>query len=301
VVLQALDGVTLVAGNPLLFLLEGSPQNDYGLYTVTRIGVASVSPWVLTRDGNYTTSVTGAANNGAGLIRLAVTSTLSMVSGQNVTVSGVITGTTEANGTWAITIIDSTHVDLISSAFVHAWVSGGIVAYTVGSGTSPVAGQEVYVSNEGTVNFNTVWQLATSNPITNGSTAQLWARVWPEVNWVQLQSLTLVGGRYPANLYDKNMQVLAGARANVYAVDNAPSPFVPVLYQFYLGTRAYDAYISGQWYPIYQIANDSIKFVTYTAGPVVSNVTFDGTTCTLTVTTVTLSASLPQGSSILFS
>lgn len=39
-------------------------------------------------------------------------------------VSGVV-GTTEANGTWVVTVIDATHVDLVASAFVNAYVSGG--------------------------------------------------------------------------------------------------------------------------------------------------------------------------------
>lgn len=75
----------------------------------------------------YVVSVTGAADNGSGLIRL----TLSFVpggwtTGQYKTVDAVA-GTTEANGAWAITVIDSTTVDLQGSAFVHAYTSGGLI------------------------------------------------------------------------------------------------------------------------------------------------------------------------------
>ena len=91
-------------------------------------------------------SVTGAANNGGGLIRLTLSSTdpswtyglpdtshiagdpgntnLSDGSQNHLVVQGVV-GTTEANGTWAYTYIDSTHIDLVGSAFVHSYVSGG--------------------------------------------------------------------------------------------------------------------------------------------------------------------------------
>lgn len=69
-------------------------------------------------------AVTGAANNGGGLVRLAIAATAGLYTGNSMTVSG-IAGTTEANGTWSITVIDGTHVDLQGSAFVHAYVSGG--------------------------------------------------------------------------------------------------------------------------------------------------------------------------------
>lgn len=74
--------------------------------------------------------VTGAANNGSGLIRLtlnAISNSFFSIAGQNfIEVQGVV-GTTEANGSWKVNIIDSTHIDLIGSSFVHAYVSGGAI------------------------------------------------------------------------------------------------------------------------------------------------------------------------------
>lgn len=69
-------------------------------------------------------AVTGAANNGAGLIRLAINSTTGINTGNTMTVSAV-TGTVEANGTWTVTVIDGTHVDLQGSVFQNAYVGGG--------------------------------------------------------------------------------------------------------------------------------------------------------------------------------
>lgn len=79
-------------------------------------------------------SVTGAANNGSGLIRLTVTSTSNFSTGDIRVVQSVL-GTTEANGTWTITVIDSTHIDLQNSTFTNAYISGGGVV--LGSGPLP--------------------------------------------------------------------------------------------------------------------------------------------------------------------
>ena len=71
-------------------------------------------------------TITGAANNGSGLIRLTVGSTSGWATGNYKTISAV-TGTTEANGTWEITVVDATHIDLNGSTFSNAYVSGGVV------------------------------------------------------------------------------------------------------------------------------------------------------------------------------
>lgn len=72
-------------------------------------------------------SVSGAADNGSGLIRLTVTSTANMTTGESRTVAGV-GGTTEANGNWTITVVDGTHIDLDGSTFANGYTSGGTVS-----------------------------------------------------------------------------------------------------------------------------------------------------------------------------
>ena len=82
----------------------------------------SASAW----GGSYIQTVTGAANNGSGIVRLTMGSTAGMLTGDSMQVIGV-GGTTEANGFWSnITVVDGTHVD-ISPSFVHAYTSGGSV------------------------------------------------------------------------------------------------------------------------------------------------------------------------------
>lgn len=68
-------------------------------------------------------SITGAANNGVGLVRLTATAH-GAVSGDQIVVSGV-TGTVEANGLWLVDVIDANTVDLRGTRYANAWVSGG--------------------------------------------------------------------------------------------------------------------------------------------------------------------------------
>jgi hypothetical protein len=95
---------------------------------------------LLGSDSNAALTITGAANNGSGLIRLAVAATATFTTGQTKTVSDVL-GTTEANGTWVITVVDPTHIDLQGSSFVNGYLSGGTIGggveeITIGSGLS---------------------------------------------------------------------------------------------------------------------------------------------------------------------
>jgi hypothetical protein len=69
-------------------------------------------------------TVNGAANNGAGLIRITTAVAHGWATGDLIAVYGV-GGTVEANGWWAITVIDATHFDLQGSAFANAYTAGG--------------------------------------------------------------------------------------------------------------------------------------------------------------------------------
>ena len=71
-------------------------------------------------------TISNAINNGSGRIRLTVNTTNGMITGQNVTIGDVV-GTSEANGNWAITVINLTTVDLNNSTFTNAYSSGGYI------------------------------------------------------------------------------------------------------------------------------------------------------------------------------
>ena len=70
-------------------------------------------------------SISGAANNGSGLIRITSAAN-PFNTGDKVEIKNVA-GTVEANGKRDITRISGTTFDLIGSTFTNAYVSGGTV------------------------------------------------------------------------------------------------------------------------------------------------------------------------------
>lgn len=73
-------------------------------------------------------TIAGAANNGSGAIRLTLSAESNSsftILGQNTVKVYGVQGTTEANGSWPFSIIDSTHIDLLGSSFAHAYTGGG--------------------------------------------------------------------------------------------------------------------------------------------------------------------------------
>lgn len=105
------------------YLYSGSRYNTAPVTDLTKLTpltAPTASPTIVPQP----TAVSGATNNGSGLIRLTVGSTTGLTSGQQLAVTGV-KGTTEANGTWTINVIDSTHIDLVASTFTNTYTSGG--------------------------------------------------------------------------------------------------------------------------------------------------------------------------------
>ena len=70
--------------------------------------------------------VTNAGNNGIGQIRLAVNTTNGMRTNQTVIVRD-INGVPNANGTFVITVIDTTNIDLQNTVFTGSYIGGGYV------------------------------------------------------------------------------------------------------------------------------------------------------------------------------
>jgi len=81
--------------------------------------------------------VTGTASGTSSRVRLTLAKSISasFATGDSCVVSGV-GGTTEANGTWTINVIDSTHIDLVGTTFANAWTSGGTAQVTSGTNYS---------------------------------------------------------------------------------------------------------------------------------------------------------------------
>ena len=101
--------------------------------TLAKLYHPTATSRLLGSDSNAALVITGAAA-AAGLIRLSVADTSTFATSQVKTVSDVV-GTTEANGTWTITVVDATHIDLQGSTFTNAYVSGG----TIGGGVEEIS------------------------------------------------------------------------------------------------------------------------------------------------------------------
>ena len=111
-------------GMPMLMRLESAPVAQFP----NRIRVARADFNFTTGSGQATRAiimmVTGSAAGTGGVVRLTVDETQQVSTNDTVIVSAV-GGTTEANGTWPVTVIDATHIELQGSVFAHAWTSGG--------------------------------------------------------------------------------------------------------------------------------------------------------------------------------
>jgi hypothetical protein len=83
-----------------------------------------------------TINVSGATNNGSGLIRLteSAVSGTPLVTGDTVVV-GNVGGVPNASGRWTATVVDSTHIDLQASTWGGSYTSGGTIYLTAGRRT----------------------------------------------------------------------------------------------------------------------------------------------------------------------
>jgi len=108
-------------------LRGGFSRQDGSVFSRDFGTVLRVSPPVPIRPNVFKT-ISGAANNGSGLIR--ITSTSHGYSTSDVVYIDEIVGTVEAIGKWTITVINSSTYDLQGSAFANAYTSGGISTKT---------------------------------------------------------------------------------------------------------------------------------------------------------------------------
>jgi hypothetical protein len=88
-----------------------------------RTGRIAFSAWCLDAAGVVNKTITGAANNGSGLIRITCTGH-TFATSDVINIYGIV-GTTEANSAWTITVINANTFDLQGSTFTNAYVSGG--------------------------------------------------------------------------------------------------------------------------------------------------------------------------------
>ena len=150
-------------GAPQLFRIESGPVANFpGQLRVARadflfdFGTGQVT-------ANFTMTVIGAALGTAGVVRLTVHDASQAATGDTVIVSGV-GGTTEANGTWQITLVDQTHIELRFSVYKNSYTSGGIAVDISATATQTAPVCAISWSMDGGVSFG--------NPLIRGLGAQ---------------------------------------------------------------------------------------------------------------------------------
>jgi hypothetical protein len=125
-------GHTLLTGDVVPVMNVGGVLNATGIFTVTVFDANHVDLQNSVFVGTYTSGgtinrllhITGAADNGSGLIRLTITAH-GYVTGDEVNVLSV-GGVPNATGQWIITSTDANHFDLQGSIFAGGYTSGGI-------------------------------------------------------------------------------------------------------------------------------------------------------------------------------
>lgn len=101
---------------------------------VTGVGAEQRTFTIIVDDQPDNQAITNAVDNGGGLIRITCVAH-GGTTGQSWVVADVV-GTTEANGTWTITVIDADTFDLQGSAFVNPYVSGGTATFSYAATTT---------------------------------------------------------------------------------------------------------------------------------------------------------------------
>lgn len=125
--LSPTTGIPIQQGDTRVTSLNDEPTNDTRVTQQT--GEAPFGKNQLPgTDPNAVTyrTITNVSNNGIGAIRLTIGTTNGMKTGQRVNVQEV-GGVTNANGTWYITVINFSQIDLQNSTFAGSYTSGGYV------------------------------------------------------------------------------------------------------------------------------------------------------------------------------
>lgn len=114
-------GQRLLAAEPEYFKKRVSLTSNTNIFTLPSDCDRVVAVWDMEDNA---LSVSGAADNGSGLVRITTSAAHGLSTGDIVTIHDV-GGCTEANGTHKITVISTTTFDLVGSTFSNAYTSGG--------------------------------------------------------------------------------------------------------------------------------------------------------------------------------
>ena len=114
-------GQRILANEPDFYKKRISISSDSNIFLLPAACDRILRVWDL-GDNALSVSTTSAAGSGAVII--TTTAVHGLTTGDIVTINDV-TGTTEANGTWHVTVVDTTNFTLTGSTYANAFVSGG--------------------------------------------------------------------------------------------------------------------------------------------------------------------------------
>lgn len=120
-------GIPVVQGDTRVTSLDDEPTEDKRVTQQTGEAPGGLNQKPGT-DPNAVTyrDIQNVTNNGIGIVRVSLTTTNGMITGQKVTIRDV-TGVSNANGDFTITVINSNTIDLQNTLFTGAYTGGGYV------------------------------------------------------------------------------------------------------------------------------------------------------------------------------
>jgi len=197
------------------------PYQDVNVTGTMLKGSATTGSITVTATG---ASISGATNNGAGLIRIK--STKHALTNKDTIIIAGVGGTTGANGTWAINVVDGNNFDLIGSSFANTYTSGGTACLSVFASTDVGRMLRMKVSTTWT------WLLITAYTSAQQVTAQVQAAViggangtldgtGTTVNW-RLGKWGATTGAYPYTvMFWQNRLTFSGTDAEPGAIESS--------------------------------------------------------------------------------
>jgi len=114
-------GQRLLANEPEYFKTRVSINSNTNVFAIPSACDRILRIWDL---GENALTVSNAADNGAGLVRITTSAVHGLATGDIATIHD-IAGTTEANGTFKVTLVDTTNIDLVGSTYANGYTSGG--------------------------------------------------------------------------------------------------------------------------------------------------------------------------------
>lgn len=164
------NGYTTIASDLFKALSVNAGPGDVTVTLLSAVTAGDGALQIIMKGDTAPTNlaITGAADNGSGLIRLTLADTSTLTTGAIHRIRNV-SGTVEANGSFPVTVIDGTHVDLQGSTFTNAFATsrgavlmGGRVIVTDGASQLAWLSQQsdiVFLRSNGASWIATDWQI----------------------------------------------------------------------------------------------------------------------------------------------